>query len=55
MTETEKIIERVNVSITGILEMRMDKVSLSQNLPILSQVEFLRRSSSEEVNSETRI
>ena len=36
MTETEKIIERVNVSKTGILEMRMDKVSLSQNLPILS-------------------
>ena len=35
-TETEKIIERVNVSKTGILEMRMDKVSLSQNLPILS-------------------
>lgn len=54
-TETEKIIERVNMSKTGILEMRMDNVFLSQNLPILSQVEFLRRSSSEEVNSETRI
>lgn len=43
-TETEKIIERVNVSKTGILEMRMDKVSLSQNLPILSQVERLKKS-----------